>query len=138
MTDKPMTATAMMQRDMETDRLSRRDRALAMSIASEMVEKYFEPAGIEDMRDVRRQIINAAEHAAYEAIQKEREFHAGDMSALRKWSEAKWAEAMMTPPAQAIEAQRAETERLGRNDESAVGETDAPESQGNPQGGSDG
>jgi hypothetical protein len=100
MVETPKTATeAMMRLDMETDRIGRRDRALAMSIASEMVEKYFEPTAVEDMRDVRRMIIRAAEHAAFSAIQKERELHAGDMAALRQWSEVRWVEALSKPPA---------------------------------------
>lgn len=104
MAEQPKTGTeAMMRLDMETDRLSRRDTALARSIGAAMAEKYFEPLAVEDMRDVRRQILQAAEHAAYEAIQREREFHIGDMAALRQWSEAKWADALATVPAQRIE-----------------------------------
>jgi hypothetical protein len=86
----------MMRLDFEGQRLESRDRATALSIGSEMAEKYFEPLGIGDMRDVRRQIIRAAEHAAYEAIQRERQYHAGDMAMLRKWAEAQHFEAMMT------------------------------------------
>ena len=121
MTDAPKTGReAIVRLDMEGQRLEARDRALALSIGAEMTEKYFEPESVEDMRDVRRQIRSAAEHAAYAAIQKEREMHAGDMAALRKWADVRLAEAMTILPAQGIEAGTAMTEGHGPKDESPV------------------
>jgi hypothetical protein len=97
MGDEPKTATEVMMLDMEGRRVEMRDRRVAMAVASKVVEERFRPEEIQDMRDVRRLMIEAAEFAAYEAIQKERELHAGDMAALRAWSDVRWAEAIAKP-----------------------------------------
>ena len=99
MTDQPKTATAAMMLDMEGQRLERRDRAIAISVGREMVERYFKQDAIEGMGDVREQITRAAEHAAYEAIQKEREQHLHDIEALKAWMQVRATEALLKPPA---------------------------------------
>jgi hypothetical protein len=97
MSDEPKTATGMMMLDHEKMRIEARDRAVAISIGAEMTERYFQPAAILDMNDVRRAITEAAQMAAYTAIQKERELHLGDMATLKAWMEVRAAEAYSTP-----------------------------------------
>lgn len=87
------TATTATMLDAEGQRLERRDRALAMSIGHEMTERFFQPLQGADMGDVREQIARAAEHAAYMAIQRERQLHAEDMGALRLWCASRVMEA---------------------------------------------
>lgn len=94
---EPKTATEAMMLSSEENRLAIRDRAVAVSIASKAIAENFDPARIETMRDAERQAVRAAEQAAYEAIQKERELHAGDMAALEAWSKVRWAEHLLTP-----------------------------------------
>lgn len=90
-----------MKLDLEQMRLEARDRQLAISIGRQMVEDHFKPERIEDMRDVREQVARAAEHAAYEAIQRERALHAEDMAMLRETSRLKtWLE--LVAPARPI------------------------------------
>lgn len=91
-----MNATAM-KIDFEANRLAARDRAVAISIGQQMAERYFDPLRIEDMRDVRQQVTRAAEHAAYEAIQKERSLHAEDMLLIKAWFDLRMADEMTRP-----------------------------------------
>jgi hypothetical protein len=95
MSDEPKTATEMMMLDLEGQRLEMRDRQVAVAVARKVVEEHFDPGRIENLDDVRRAIAMAAEFAAYEAIQKERELHAGDMAALKSWADVKWADALL-------------------------------------------
>jgi hypothetical protein len=109
METEPKTATEMVMLDMEERRIEARDRQVAMSVAREMVDRFFKPDEIEDMSDVRRQIINAAEFAAYTAIQKERELHAHDMAALKAWADVRWADAVLKPPPFVVPASDSDT-----------------------------
>lgn len=77
------TATEIMMASYETDRLMIRDRAIAMSATKKAMEEHFDTLKILDMADARRQAARAAEQAAYDAIQAEREHHAGDMAMLK-------------------------------------------------------
>lgn len=100
---EPQTATAIAMLSSEEHRLEIRDRHVALAVAAKVVREHFKPEEIEDMRDARDQIIRAAEFAAYEAIQKERELHAGDMMMLKAFADVKWAELMLKPPSASVD-----------------------------------
>jgi hypothetical protein len=120
---EPQTATAIAMLNSEGQRLEMRDRRVAMAVAAKVVAEHFRPEEIEDMRDARAQIITAAEFAAYEAIQKERELHTHDMAALKAFADVKWADAMLKRhPAIAIEAGTDATVKQG----AAEGESAGP------------
>jgi gamma-glutamylcysteine synthetase len=97
MDDKPMTAIEIVMRNSENVRIEHRDRAVALSIGAQMVDEFFKPESIEDMRDVRQQITRAAEMAAYHAIQKERELHAADMALMKHWMETRFLDDILKP-----------------------------------------
>lgn len=57
MSDEPKTgAEAVMRLSMEQNRLEARDRAVALSVAREMMERYFDPNSIKDVSDIRWQM----------------------------------------------------------------------------------
>lgn len=117
---EPQTATEVMMLDMEQRRIEMRDRRVAMAVAAKVVEEWFKPDQIEDMRDARQQITDIAEFAAYTAIQEERKLHAGDMAALKAWSEVKLAEAMLKPQLFVVPAS-ADTLPKGQDRETGLG-----------------
>lgn len=96
---EPKTATGLAMLSYEEQQLEYRARRVAMAAASQMVDRFFDPDRIEGMHDVRRQIVLAAEHAAYEAIQQERKLFENDMKLVRHWMETRFADAILNPSA---------------------------------------
>lgn len=96
MSDEPLTAKGIAMRE-KYDPAEIRARSIAVRMGAAMVDEYFKPEGIEDLRDVRRAIVLAAEQAAYEAIKLEREHHAHDMRLLKQWLDARQFEMMIAP-----------------------------------------
>lgn len=73
-----------------------------MASASRAVEEFFKLDQIEDLSDVRRMVMRAAEMAAYYAVEAERENMAGDMQMVRKVVDTQFFLKALEPPAPTV------------------------------------
>lgn len=95
--DEPKTARAAMMIDHDQMRTEARIRLIVLSSVRRAFDENWDRSNIEDAHDAERSAMRCAEMAAYYAVEKERELHAGDLATLKVWMEARAAEDMLMP-----------------------------------------
>lgn len=92
------TATEMVMKiNLSDQHLEHRARRIAITSAQSAVDEIFKPEDINDMADVRHQVIRAAEMAAYRAVEAERAAHFADMRNLKAFWESRIEENLQAP-----------------------------------------